>query len=174
MGLESAETTLTNPGPCASEGVCSDTEDASEVEAECEASGVLRGEEGYARMDGLGMTRASLGTRTCVGLESAKTTLTNPGPCTSEGACSDTEDAGEVEAECEASGVSGGRGADLGWPVHPWAPERGGQGGVCRNQRTRHRRTRDDQSILGHRNVGYEELELALLELWCVNGAGTG
>ena len=46
-GLESAETTLTNPGPCASEGVCSDTEDAREVEAECEASGVSGDKEGH-------------------------------------------------------------------------------------------------------------------------------
>jgi hypothetical protein len=62
-GLESAETTLTlmNPGPCASGGVCGDTEDAGEVEAECEASGVSGGEEGYVRIDGLGMTGASLG-----------------------------------------------------------------------------------------------------------------
>jgi len=28
MGLESAKTTLTNPGPCASGGVCGDIEDA--------------------------------------------------------------------------------------------------------------------------------------------------
>jgi len=62
-GLESAETTLTltNPGPCASGGVCGDTEDAGEVEAECEASGVSGGEVGYAGIDGLGMTGASLG-----------------------------------------------------------------------------------------------------------------
>jgi len=49
-----------------------------------------------------------------VGLESAETTLTNPGLCASEGVCDDTEDAGEVEAECEASGVLRGQGADLG------------------------------------------------------------
>jgi len=67
------------------------------------------------RIDGLGMTGASLGTRTCVGLESAETTLTNPGPCASEGACSDTEDAGEVEAECEASGVRGARSGMQEW-----------------------------------------------------------
>jgi len=71
MGLESAKTTLMNPCPCASEGTCSDTENAGEVDAECEASGVLGGEEQYAGMDGLRinglrMTRASLGTRTCV------------------------------------------------------------------------------------------------------------
>ena len=64
----SAETTLINPGPCASEGACSNTEDAGEVEAECEASGIPGGEERYTGMDGLGidglgMTRASLGTR---------------------------------------------------------------------------------------------------------------
>jgi hypothetical protein len=33
-GLESAETTLTNPDPCASGGVCGETDDAGEVEAE--------------------------------------------------------------------------------------------------------------------------------------------
>jgi hypothetical protein len=33
-GLELAETTLMNPDPCASGGVCGDTEDAGEVEAE--------------------------------------------------------------------------------------------------------------------------------------------
>lgn len=60
-GLESAETTLTNPGPCASGGVCGDPEDAGEVETECEASGVSGGEEGYAGIEGLGMTGASLG-----------------------------------------------------------------------------------------------------------------
>ena len=59
-GLESAETTLTNPCPCASGGVCGDTDDAGEVEAEWEASGVSGGEEGYAGMDGLGITGASL------------------------------------------------------------------------------------------------------------------
>jgi len=47
-------------------------------------------------------------TGACVGLESAETTLTNPCPCASEGACSDTENVGEVEAKCEASGVPGG------------------------------------------------------------------
>jgi len=50
-----------NPGPCASGGVCGDTEDAGEVEAECEAPGVSGGEEGYVGIDGLGMTGASLG-----------------------------------------------------------------------------------------------------------------
>jgi len=65
--LSLPKTTLTNPGPCASEGACSDTEDAGEVEAKCEASGVLGGEERYTGMDGLGidglrMTGASLGT----------------------------------------------------------------------------------------------------------------
>jgi len=60
VGLESAETALMNPGTCASEGVCSDTEDAGEVEAECEASGVLGGEERYARMDGLGIDRLGI------------------------------------------------------------------------------------------------------------------
>ena len=47
-------------------------------------------------------------TRACVGLESAETILTNPGPHVLEGICSDTEDVGEIEAECKASGVSGG------------------------------------------------------------------
>ena len=47
-------------------------------------------------------------TGACTGLGSAETTLTNPGSCASESVCSDTEDASEVEAECEASGVSGG------------------------------------------------------------------
>jgi hypothetical protein len=37
------------------------TEDAGEAEAECEASGVSGGEVGYAGIDGLGMTGASLG-----------------------------------------------------------------------------------------------------------------
>src|SRR5579863_120214 len=60
-GLKSAETTFRNPGPCASGGVCGDTDDAGDVEAECEASGVSGGEEGYVGMDGLGMTGASLG-----------------------------------------------------------------------------------------------------------------
>jgi len=46
---------------------------------------------------------------------SAKTTLMNPGPCALEGACSDTEDAGEVEAECEASGVLGARSGMQEW-----------------------------------------------------------
>jgi len=74
VGLESAETTLTNPCPCASEGACSNTENVGEVEAECEASGVPGGKERYAGMDGLGidglgMTGASLGTGTCVGLK---------------------------------------------------------------------------------------------------------
>ena len=114
------KTTLTNPGPCASEGACSNTEDAGEVEAKCEASGVLGGKEQYTgmdglRIDGLGMTGASLGTGTCVGLESAETTLTNPSPCASEGTCSDTEDAGEVEAECEASGIPGARSGMQEW-----------------------------------------------------------
>jgi hypothetical protein len=63
-GLESAETTLTNPAPCASGGVCGDTDDAGDVEAEWEASGVSGGEEGYVGMDGLGITGASLGTWT--------------------------------------------------------------------------------------------------------------
>jgi len=64
-GLESADTTLTNPGPWASGGVCGETDDAGEVEAEWEASGVSRGVEGYVRIEGLGMTGASLdkGTR---------------------------------------------------------------------------------------------------------------
>jgi hypothetical protein len=65
MGLDSAEATLTSPGPCASGGVCGDTDDAGEVEAEWEASGVSRGEEGYA-IGGLGMTGASFGMETRV------------------------------------------------------------------------------------------------------------
>ena len=66
-------------------------------------------------------------TGACVGPKSAETIPTNPGPHASEGVCSDTEDAGEIEAECEASGVSGGE-----------------------------EQTRDDHSILWHRNVGIE------------------
>jgi len=64
-GLESADTTLTNPVPCASGGVCGDTDDAGEVDAECEASGVSGG-EGYVGLgiDGLGITGASLGNGT--------------------------------------------------------------------------------------------------------------
>jgi len=67
-------------------------------------------------------------TGACVGLKSAETILTNPGPHTSEGVCSDTEDAGEIKAECEASGVLGGE-----------------------------KQTWDDHSILRHWNVGIEE-----------------
>jgi hypothetical protein len=64
-GLKSAKTTLqANPGPCASGGVCSDTEDVGEVEAEWETSGVSGGEEGYVGMDRLGTTGASLGNGT--------------------------------------------------------------------------------------------------------------
>ena len=63
-----------------------------------------------------------------MGLGSTETILTNPGPCTLEGICSNTEDAGEIEAKCEASGVSGGE-----------------------------EQTGDDQSILWHQNVGIEE-----------------
>jgi len=37
------------------------TEDAGEAEAKCEASGVSAGEVGYAGIDRLGMTGASLG-----------------------------------------------------------------------------------------------------------------
>jgi hypothetical protein len=63
-GLESAEATLINPGACASGGVCGDTDDAGEVEAECEASGVSGGEEGYG-IAGLGtMGGASFGRET--------------------------------------------------------------------------------------------------------------
>jgi hypothetical protein len=58
-GLESADTNLTNPCPWASGGVCGDTDDAGEVEAEWEASGVSGGDEGYVRIDGLGITGAS-------------------------------------------------------------------------------------------------------------------
>jgi hypothetical protein len=36
--LESADTTLTNPAPWASDSVCGETDDAGEVEAEWEAS----------------------------------------------------------------------------------------------------------------------------------------
>jgi len=75
-GLESAETTLTNPGPCASGGVCGDTEDAGEVEAECEASGVSGGEEGYVGIDGLGTTGASLG----IGTRGANNGIADPEP----------------------------------------------------------------------------------------------
>jgi len=66
-------------------------------------------------------------TGACVGPESAETILTNPGPHASEGVCSDTEDAGEIKAECEASGVLGGE-----------------------------EQTWDDHSILQHWNVGIE------------------
>jgi hypothetical protein len=53
---------LTNPDPCASGGVCGETDDAGEVEAEWgEASGVSRGEEWYGGTAGLGTTGASLG-----------------------------------------------------------------------------------------------------------------
>ena len=63
MGLDSAEATLASPCPCASGGVCGDTDDAGEVEAEWEASGVSGGEEGYA-IAGLGITGASFGRET--------------------------------------------------------------------------------------------------------------
>lgn len=49
-----------------------------------------------------GMTEAS------TVLESADTTLTNPGPRASGGICGETDDAGEVEAEWGTSG-------DIGW-----------------------------------------------------------
>jgi len=45
---------------CASGGICDDTEDAGEVEAECVAW-VSGGEEVHVGIDGLRMTRASLG-----------------------------------------------------------------------------------------------------------------
>ena len=63
-----------------------------------------------------------------MGLKSTKTILTNPGPHILEGICSDTKDAGEIEAECEASGVLGGE-----------------------------EQTGDDQSILQHWNMGIKE-----------------
>ncbi len=47
IGLESADITLQNAGPCASGSVCGETDDAGEVEAEWEASGIQGGEEGY-------------------------------------------------------------------------------------------------------------------------------
>jgi hypothetical protein len=53
-------------------GVCGETDDAGEVEAEWEASGVSGGDEGYVRIDGLGITGASFdkGTREAnVGIE---------------------------------------------------------------------------------------------------------
>ena len=62
-GLDSAEATLISPGPCASEGVCGETDDAGEVEAEWEASGVSGGEDGYV-IGGLGITGASFGSET--------------------------------------------------------------------------------------------------------------
>jgi len=47
-------------------------------------------------------------TGTPKGLDFAETTFgPNPDPCTSGGVCGDTDDVGEVETECEASGVSG-------------------------------------------------------------------
>jgi hypothetical protein len=39
--------------------VCGETDDAGEVEAKREASGVSGGDEGYVRIDGLGITGAS-------------------------------------------------------------------------------------------------------------------
>jgi hypothetical protein len=61
-------------------------------------------------------------TRASTGLESAETNLSNPGPYASGDVCGDTKDAGEVEAERDASGVSGGK---EGYPG-PCA-----SGGVC-------------------------------------------
>ena len=58
--LEPAETILTNPGPCVLGGVRGDTDDIGKVEAKQETSGIKGGIEGYVRMDGLGITRASL------------------------------------------------------------------------------------------------------------------
>jgi hypothetical protein len=52
--------------------VCSETNDAGEVEAKWEASGVSGGDEGYVRINGLGITGASFdkGTREAnVGIE---------------------------------------------------------------------------------------------------------
>jgi hypothetical protein len=60
--LESAETTLMNPDPCALGGVCGETDDAGEVKAKWgEASGISEGDEWYGGTDGLEMMRLSLG-----------------------------------------------------------------------------------------------------------------
>jgi hypothetical protein len=68
-----------NPGACASGGVCGDTDDAGEVEAECEASGVSGGEEWYG-IAGLGtIGGASFETETRVvkdGIEELELELT--------------------------------------------------------------------------------------------------
>jgi len=74
IGLESADITLQNAGPCASGGVCGETDDAGEVEAEWEASGVSGGEEGYVLIVGLGMIGASLG----MGTREAKAGIEEP------------------------------------------------------------------------------------------------
>ena len=74
IGLESANTTLQNAGPCASGSVCGETDDAGEVEAEWEASGVLGGEEGYVLIVGLGIIGASLGK----GMQEAKADIEEP------------------------------------------------------------------------------------------------
>jgi hypothetical protein len=46
-------------------GVCGETDEVGEVKAEWEASGVSGGDEGYVRIEGLGITGVSLdkGTR---------------------------------------------------------------------------------------------------------------
>jgi hypothetical protein len=65
-GLKSADTTLTNPAPWDSDGVCGETDDAGEVEAEWEGGlWGIGGDEGYVRIEGLGIMGASLdkGTR---------------------------------------------------------------------------------------------------------------
>jgi hypothetical protein len=57
-GLESAETTLTNPGLRGSGSVCGETADARDVEAGWrDASGVSRG-KGIFGPEGLGMTES--------------------------------------------------------------------------------------------------------------------
>ncbi len=63
-----------------------------------------------------------------IGLESANTTLQNAGLCAAGGVCGKTDDAGEVEAKWEASGVR-----------------------VCS-----YRRTGDNWSILGQGDGGSE------------------
>jgi len=60
--------------------------------------------------DGAGCRTCTLYAGALIGLESAHKTLQNAGPCASGGVCGKTEDTGEVKAEWEASGVSGGEG----------------------------------------------------------------
>ena len=77
MGLESAETTLTNPGPRTSGGVCGDIEDAGGRGA-CmglESDETTLTNPGPCASGGVCGDIEDAGGRACMGLESIKTTL---------------------------------------------------------------------------------------------------